>query len=81
MTAWLRNIIQDHAQSLGISEKQSHELAATLPEVLSRYRLAITLCYIDDAMWQAAQKTVPNAQYPEACDLYRALLQEYQQRK
>ncbi len=81
MTTWLQNIIQDHCQSLGITEKQSRELAQTLPEVLSKYRLAITLCYLDDAMWQAAQQSVPDVQWQQARALYHAVLQEYQQRK
>lgn len=81
MSMWLQTIIQDHAQSLGIAESQSQELAETLLAALTQYRVTVMPTYIDDSMWQAAQDHAGNWDYQQATSLYRAFIQDYTQRK
>lgn len=81
MSMWLQTIIQDHAQSLGIAESQSQELAETLLAALTQYRVTVMPTYIDDSMWQAAQDHAGNWDYQQATALYRAFVQDYTQRK
>lgn len=78
---WLQNIIQDHAQSLGIAESQSQELAETLLAALIQYRVTVMPTYIDDSMWQAADGPANNMDYQQATALYRAFVEDYTQRK
>ncbi len=81
MSMWLHNIIQDHAQSLGIEESQSQELAETLLAALIQYRVTAMPTYIDDSMWQAARAHANNMDYQQATALYRAFVEDYTQRK
>ena len=81
MSMWLHNIIQDHAQGLGIEESQSQPLAETLLAALIQYRVTVMPTYIDDSMWQAAQAYAGDWDYQQATALYRAFVQDYTQRK
>lgn len=81
MSVWLQNIVQDHAQSLGISETHANELAISLLPVLEKYRMAILPRLVDDGMWLAAQEHAVNLDYTQAAALYRAFVKEYTQRK
>lgn len=78
---WLQNIIQDHAQNIGISEAQSHELAITLLPALEKYRQVIMPTYIDDGMWARACENETNCDYQTAAALYRAFVKDYTERK
>lgn len=81
MSRWLQNIIQDHAQNIGISETQSRELATTILPALAKYRLVVMPTFIDDNMWEHAQEHAGDCDYQQASALYRACVQDYTQRK
>tara|TARA_R110000868_G_scaffold9620_7_gene47651 strand:+ start:6516 stop:6761 length:246 start_codon:yes stop_codon:yes gene_type:complete len=81
MSQWLQTVIQNHAQTFGISEHHSQVMSESLLAALIKYRVTVMPTYIDDSMWQSAKAHAGDLDYRQAAALYQAFVQDYTQRK